>query len=258
MHTTKYLGARATLAAALMLAVIFLVLVAHIESAEAAFPGANGKIVFNSNRTTGEGVDNPTGDLEIFTMNKDTTGLTQLTNNTTSDGAPSFSGDGSTIVFTSQRDGNSEIYTMDSDGSDQTRRTDNTSTELSPTISHDETKIAYSSNRDGNFEIYLMENGVETNLTKNNAVDGGTAFSPDGTKIAFTTNRDGGNSEIYTMDTDPDTNDATNLSNNAASDSSPDWSPNGQKIAFSSVRNSNNDVYVMDADGSSERRLTKN
>src|SRR5829696_2606372 len=94
MGTAKYLGARTTLAAAVILAVTFLVLVAHIESAEAAFPGANGKIVFQSERTTGTGVDNPTGDSEIFTMNPDGTGVTQLTFNTAFDGTPTFSDDG--------------------------------------------------------------------------------------------------------------------------------------------------------------------
>ena len=42
---------------------------------EAAFPGKNGLIVFASTRTTGPGVNNPTGDLEIFTMNPDGSGL---------------------------------------------------------------------------------------------------------------------------------------------------------------------------------------
>jgi hypothetical protein len=35
---------------------------AGTKPAEAAFPGSNGKIAFASNRTTGTGVNNPTGD----------------------------------------------------------------------------------------------------------------------------------------------------------------------------------------------------
>ena len=84
-------------------------LLAGENHAQAAFPGANGKIVFASDGTTGTGVNNPTGDDEIFTMNKDGTGKTQLTDNTADDDSPSFSADGRYVVFTSDRDGNKEI-----------------------------------------------------------------------------------------------------------------------------------------------------
>ena len=66
------------LAAAMMAAS----LLAPTPAQASAFPGANGKIVFTSNRTTGTGVNNPEGELEIFTMNPDGTGLKQLTKNT--------------------------------------------------------------------------------------------------------------------------------------------------------------------------------
>ena len=36
------------------------------READAAYPGTSGSIA--SDRTTGEGVDNPTGDYEIFTV----------------------------------------------------------------------------------------------------------------------------------------------------------------------------------------------
>src|SRR5215213_2065386 len=169
MGTAKYLGARTTLAAALMLAVIFLVLVAHIESAEAAFPGANGKIVFQSERTTGTGVDNPTGDFEIFTMNPDGTGVTQLTHNTAFDAQPAFSDDGSTIVFTSERDGNKEIYVMNSNGTDEGRMTNNTTPDYNPTISPNGITIAYQSVRNGNYEIIVQAGIFEGNFTNNSA-----------------------------------------------------------------------------------------
>ena len=50
-----------------------LLAVAQIDSADAAFPGKNGVIAFESNRTTGKGVHNPTGDTEIFTTGPDGT-----------------------------------------------------------------------------------------------------------------------------------------------------------------------------------------
>jgi len=109
------------------------------REAEAAFPGANGRIVFESDRTSGKGVNNPTGDVEIFAMNRDGTGVTQLTKNTADDFDPSYSAKGDAILFSTNRDGNIEIYVMDSDGTDQIRLTDNTVTDITPTIAPDGT-----------------------------------------------------------------------------------------------------------------------
>ncbi len=103
---------RAALALAVAVACASIALALTASPSEAAFPGENGKIVFESERTTGPGVDNPTGDVEIFTMNPNGTNLTQLTSNTEDDTAPAYSPDGAYIAFTSHRDGNGEIYEM--------------------------------------------------------------------------------------------------------------------------------------------------
>ena len=48
-----------------------------------------------------------------------------------------------------------------------------------------------------------------------------------------------------------------NVSNHPVDDDEPDWSPDGTKIAFVSNRNLGvNQIYVMDADGSNQIRLT--
>jgi Tol biopolymer transport system component len=44
----------------------------------------------------------------------------------------------------------------------------------------------------------------------------------------------------------------------AAMDNMPSWSPDGKKIAFTTNRNGHSDIYVMNADGSNQTRLTKN
>src|SRR5437870_1884390 len=52
----------------------------------------------------------------------------------------------------------------------------------------------------------------------------------------------------------------TNVTNTPASDAEPAWSPNGSKIAFSTNRdgNINQEVYVMNADGTGPLNLTNN
>ncbi len=88
------------------------------------------------------------------------------------------------------------------------------------------------------------------------------ATSPLWGKIAFYSTRDG-NSEIYTMHSDG--SGQTRLTFNATRDNAPSWSPNGRQIAFHSSRHDDNDphtaeenteIYVMDADGGNQRRLT--
>ena len=96
--------------------------------AAVTFPGQNGKIVFNSRVNVGVGKG------EIFVMNPDGTGRTQLTSNTTDDTSPRWSPDGSRIVFTSERDGNYEIYIMSADGSGQTRLTNAPGTDNMPSV----------------------------------------------------------------------------------------------------------------------------
>jgi len=80
--------------------------------------------------------------------------------------------------------------------------------------------------------------------------------------IAFYSGRDGA-AEIYTMNSDG--SNQRRLTNNAFDDDSPVWSPDGRQIAFLSDRddpqagkcfpNCRTQIYVMDADGSNERKL---
>ena len=276
MLEVNHFRVSALMIVAAALAAVLLALVAS-RPAEAAFPGANGKIAFASSRVT---TGNPTGDEEIFAMNPDGKGIEQLTSNTAWDTDPAWSADGNWMAFASTQDGNFEIY-MRTDGYfdpvsgffvfGHTRRlTTNTFSEGAPAFNHDTSKIAFASGRDGDTEIYVMDttdsNPVDgngdnpTNLTNNTATEGVPTFSPDGTKIAFSSNQDG-NHEVWVMDADG--TDAVNLTNNAAGGGSPDFSPDGTKIAFSRDVNpepgvTNTEIFVMNADGTNQKRLTKN
>ena len=220
-------------------------------SAGAVVPGQNGKIAF-------VGKD---GDEEIYVVNPDGSGLTQLTSNAANDGAPTWSPDGKHIAFISNRDGDYEIYVMGADGSNPTQLTDAAGYEGEPAWSPDGQRLAFSSDRDGDLEIYVMsaDGSNEAPLTSNTDYDSTPTWSPDGKRIAFSSNRApyGLDYEIYVMGADG--SNPTHLTDNARSDFEPTWSPDGQRIAFASNRDGDvlaYDIVVMGADGSNQTRLT--
>ena len=49
-----------------------------------------------------------------------------------------------------------------------------------------------------------------------------------------------------------------NLTNNGAEDDFAAWSPDGSRIAFASDRDGDWDIYVMEADGTGQTKLTMN
>jgi Tol biopolymer transport system component len=218
--------------------------------ADAAFPGANGKIAFSSNS-------------EVYVMNPDGTGPVNVTNNPSFDANPAWSPDGMKLAFTSGRDGDAEIYVMAADGSGVTQLTNNATWDSGPAWSPDGTKIAFVTDRDGDFELYVMgaDGSNPTRLTNAAGTDSQPAWSPDGSQIAFASNRLDPRLEyyrIYTMNADG----TGALLRTTGDDTSPSWSPDGGKIAYSRSQTcpvpeeSRGDVLVMNRDGSGQTNVT--
>ena len=182
------------------------------------------------------------------------------------------------IAFHSKRDGNFEIYVMAADGGNQRRLTNNTARDLSPSWSPNGKRIIFVSNRDGHVhvkhgwstsDIYVMDadGSNQQNLTNNPHNDRQPSWSPNGERIVFSANRDWDNPQsidIYVMDADG--GNPERLTNNPSEDESPSWSPDGERIVFSARREGHvenkfgitHEIYVMNADGGNEQRLTDN
>jgi hypothetical protein len=219
--------------------------VALAGSAHAAFPGANGKIAFSSDAS---------GNPEIYVMNPDGTGLTNLTNHPGPDSDPAWSADGTTIAFRSGRSGSYDVWVMNADGSSPTQLTTDLEDDGFPAWSPDGSKIAFQSHRDGNSEIYVMnaDGTAQTRLTFDPADDLSPAWSPDGSKIAFISKRDG-DDHVYTMA--PDGSNVTQITFGPATEFFPTWSPDGAQLLCISGFGTY-DLLVMNADGSNPAAIS--
>ena len=217
------------------------------------------KIAFESFRS---------GFSELWTMNADGTGLTQLTSN----GAPedrgsSWSPDGSRIVYHTTEfpvpagPGHSsfEIMIINSDGTGKTRLTENLFQDTLPSWSPDGTQITFFSTRDGDGEIYVMnvDGSNVTRRTNSPGEDAHPMWSPDGTRITFHTRRFGG-LDVMVMNADGTNPQLVTAGTPTTFEFFPVWSPDGTKIAFNgnTLDSANTDVYTINVDGTGVTRLT--
>jgi Tol biopolymer transport system component len=170
-----------------------------------------------------------------------------------------FPGTNGKIAFsTDQASAGPQIFTVNPNGSGETQLTFARDGHASaPEWSPDGSKIIFDGDVTGSQQIYEMAaDGSGRSLLLNDPGfnDTNPRFSPDGSMIAFS--RCSATCVIDVVNANG-TGPLTQLTSTVWNSFDPEWSPDGQKIAF----DSNQDgllsaVWVMNADGSGQQRLT--
>ena len=171
--------------------------------------------------------------------------------------APSWSPDGRYLAVTLSKDGASEVYRYDYKTSVLRRLTYNLSIDTSPSWSPNGRQIVFTSDRAGNPHIYIMDSDGSNlrRLTTANPYNDTPIWSPLGDKVAFVSRERGEMFDVYTLDIlNGKIRQLTAVGNNTH----PSWSPDGLHVVFSSNRDGQDEIYIMNWDGTGLRRLTYN
>ncbi len=191
---------------------------------QGGFCYSNGKIAYYFNFGA--------ANFRVATINPDGTGQSIISQGGANESEPSYSPDGSKIVF--YRGNPTGLHRMNADGSGVIQLT--TGFDSYPSYSSDGESIVFVRNQ----RIFKMnaDGSNQTQLTTQ-AGDNHPAFSPNGAKIAFTRAN-----TIYTMNADG-TN-QTPLINTFSN--MPSYSPDGRNIVYIG----GSGIFVMNADGTNQ------
>ena len=155
----------------------------HVRSARP--PSASRRVTLSPDKQWLAFDSDRSGNMDIYKMRIDGTGLQQLTRNPADDFYPSWSPDGRQIAFHSWRSGNRDSYVMSADGSAERMIAGGPAHEYAGAWSPDGSQIAFWSDRSGRDEIYIVpaSGGDARRLTSEGASV--SLWSPDGNFIAY-------------------------------------------------------------------------
>ncbi|RMF01915.1 MAG: FHA domain-containing protein [Chloroflexi bacterium] len=171
----------------------------------------------------------------------------RLVANFIEDQLPTWTGDGSDIIFLTRRTGDrkSNLRQVDS----------NTENDEGVILGEGEYpsvgangKMVFKGWGTTAFGLRISNPDMsDVEIVTNAENDTAPSLSPDGSKIAFMSRREGSNWDIYTANTDG--SNLRRLTQDNAQDGLPAWSPDGNAIAFVSDRGGVWAVWVMTPDG---------
>jgi Tol biopolymer transport system component len=199
------------------------------------------------------------GEADIFVVGADGSGLRMLARRGQQ---PAWSPTGGKLAFVRARKPRTfDVYVMNADGSGLRRLAQSGQ---GPVWSPDGRKIAFVRGGDPSSALTPNQHVFTVNSDGSGkwklARGFGPVWSPDGRKIAFV-RQHAGSIDVGVMNADGSgqrtlTRSALTRSRAVGFIPQPAWSPDGRKILFVSDRAGLGAVYVMNADGSRQRRLT--
>ncbi len=215
---------------------------------------------------------------DIYQGNIDGSDLVNITNSPGYDAEGSWSSDGQTIIFASNREAYQrplsqaeqrlfdddksyfmDLYLMDADGSNIRQLTHSPGYDGGPFFSADDQQIVWRRfNPDGNSaEIWTMDvdGRNQRQLTDSAMVSWGPYFHPSGDYIIYSSNVLGhANFELFMIDTRGE-HEPVRVTNTDGTDILPVFSPSGDSLAWSSTRTADGSSQIFMADWNHERAL---
>ncbi len=193
--------------------------------------------------------------------------IQEVTDDEADEAFPSFSPDGSKIVYQTNKLGNWDIVERDLASGEEKFLVNSYADEELPCYSPDGKLLVFTSNADDRRpidnkfkvrEIYVkdLQSGFEKNLTETVADDWLPRFSHDGKYILFVSERSDlrnvpyteKQSDIFVMENDGDFQ--TQLTNQKSNEGGACFSIDDDKIFFHSNQNGSYDIFMMKSDGS--------